>query len=135
MCPTSSLERFSTPLDRNGRKFLEELYLQGYTQGAKLYACWQTDLANYKNVSYVDEFYSLQGTSLGWTRISISCTRHVTGGQSSPTVYIHGNSQNGLINLKCMSIYSLGYKEKKVNYMKFILYFVLQIEVKITKGR
>ena len=25
-----------------------------YTQGAKLYVCWQTDMASYKNVSYVD---------------------------------------------------------------------------------
>ena len=24
------------------------------TQGAKLYVCWQTDMASYKNVSYVD---------------------------------------------------------------------------------
>ena len=24
------------------------------TQGAKLYVCWQTDMASYKNVSYVE---------------------------------------------------------------------------------
>ena len=70
-------------------------------------------MASYKNVSYVDQFYSPQGTSLGWTHISISCTGHVTGGQSSPTLYIHGNCQNDLINSKCMSIYSLGHKEQK----------------------
>ena len=70
-------------------------------------------MASYKNVSYVDKFYSPQGTSLGWTHISISYTGHVTGGQSSPTLYIRGNSQNDLINLKCMSIYSLGHKEQK----------------------
>ena len=35
------------------------------------------------------------------------------GVKSSPTLYIRGNSQNDLINLKCMSIYSLGHKEQK----------------------
>ena len=28
--------------------------LSRFTQGAKLYVCWQTDMAGYKNVSYVD---------------------------------------------------------------------------------
>ena len=35
-----------------------------------------------------------------------------------PPSYIRGNSQNDLINLKCMSICSLGHKEQKVKYMK-----------------
>ena len=30
------------------------IYLCYITQGAKLYVCWQTDMASYKNVSYVD---------------------------------------------------------------------------------